>query len=374
MKLIAITTPNFWHGESDAICRLIDSGWHRVHIRKPKANLRQIEELIKQIPKKYRRFLSLHDHFELASKFNIGGVHLNQRNPIPPEGWSGIVSRSCHSIEETRQYQNLDYVTLSPIFDSISKPGYQSRFSQDELRQTDLSNVYALGGITYFRLETLKKLGFDGAAMLSEAWKTKMETLQFITHTDAGLEDALRGGCRWVQLRMKDTSDAEFRETAKRIIPICRNYGAIIIFDDRVHLAKELDADGVHLGKKDMPVEEARAILGAYKIIGASANTEDDMKKAYDSGANYIGLGPFRFTTTKKGLSPILGLSGYERIMAYCRHEGITIPTVAIGGITIEDIPALRETGVNGVAVSGLIFNSNNKEETTKTIIDLWRN
>ncbi len=374
MKLIAITSPNFWNGESDAICRLLDSGWTRVHIRKPQASRNQIAELLKQIPKEYYQLISLHDHFDLAIELDLGGVHLNQRNPLPPDGWNGLISRSCHSIEETKQFAYLDYVTLSPIFDSISKPGYVSRFSTEELSNADLNNIYALGGVTFSKLKELKELGFSGAAMLSEAWKTKMEILQLITHTDEGLEDALRGGCRWVQLRMKDASDFEFTEMANRILPLCRNYGATLIFDDRVNLVETLGADGVHLGKKDMPVEEARKILGPSKIIGATANTEEDMLKAFSSGANYIGLGPFRFTTTKKGLSPILGLEGYKRIMAYCKQKDINIPVVAIGGITLDDLCALRETGVNGVAVSGLILNSKDKEQTTKSIINIWKN
>ncbi len=374
MKLIAITTPTFWHGETDAICRLLDSGWMRVHIRKPSASKIRIAELIEKIPLKYRQRLSLHDHFDLAIKYGIGGIHLNQRNPLPPTGWTGLISKSCHSIEETKLFSCLDYVTLSPIYDSISKSGYKSKFTSSTLMNTDLRKVYALGGVTFSRLEQLKELGFSGAAMLSEAWKTRMETLQFITHTNIGLEEALRGGCRWVQLRMKEASDNDFTEMANRILPLCRNYGATLIFDDRVNLVETLGADGVHLGKKDMPLEDARKILGSSKLIGATCNTEEDMLKAYKAGADYIGLGPFRFTTTKKGLSPILGLEGYRRIMDYCKEAGIDIPVVAIGGITIDDLIGLRQTGVNGVAISGLILNSHDKEQTIKSIIDTWKN
>ncbi len=374
MKLIAITTPDFWQGEARAICRVIDCGWERVHIRKPGATADETDALISEIPPAYRESLSLHDHFELAVIRGIGGVHLNSRNRQAPDGWRGLVSRSCHSIDELRQTTGLDYVTLSPIYDSISKSGYLSRFEFDDLKAADLSGVYALGGVTFARLEELKKLGFSGAAMLSEAWKTRMESLQLITHTDEGVADALRGGCRWVQLRMKEASDSEFAEMATKILPICRSYGATLIIDDRVHLVSDIGADGVHLGKKDMPVAEARALLGPTKIIGATANTEDDVMAAFSSGADYIGLGPYRFTTTKKGLSPILGLDGYRRIMAYCRANGITIPVAAIGGIGLDDLEALRETGVDGVAVSGLIMNAHDKEQTTKSIIEKWIN
>lgn len=374
MKLIAITTPDFWHGEDLAICRLLDSGWTRVHIRKPDATATQLSELLEKIPEKYHEFISLHDHFQLAVKHDLGGIHLNARNPITPSGWKGLVSRSCHTIEEIESFSNLDYLTLSPIFDSISKPGYKSQFNSIILKNANLKNVYALGGVTFSRLNELEAYGFEGAAMLSEAWKPRMKTLQYITHTDKDLESVLQGGCRWVQLRMKDATDMQFTEMAERILPICRKYKAILILDDRVHLVNELGADGVHLGKKDMPIKEARKLLGPTMIIGATANTEEDLLSAYESGADYIGLGPFRFTMTKKGLSPILGCEGYRRIMEYRKRHGIIIPVVAIGGIRMEDLKDLHQTGVDGIAVSGLILNSNDKEQTTKEIIRLWKN
>lgn len=201
--------------------------------------------------------------------------------------------------------------------------------------------------------------------------------LQFITHKLDGLEEALRGGVRWVQLRMKDASDEEYLDVGRQALALCRRYGATFIVDDRVEAAAELGADGVHLGKNDMPVEEARRRLGSGFIIGATANTFDDIRAANRAGADYIGLGPFRFTTTKKNLSPVLGLEGYRDIMTRCRTEGITLPVTAIGGILTDDIPVIMGTGVHGVAVSGLILNSPSPEKTTQQIIttlDKWKN
>ena len=374
MKFIAVTYPDFREGEAESICRLVDRGWYRVHIRKPGAGRACIAGLLDRIPRRYYPALSLHDCFDLAVEYRLGGVHLNSRNPEAPAGWTGLVSRSCHSLEELERYASLDYLFLSPVYDSISKSGYRGRFDPDALRGVPLRNVFALGGVTPSKTSELEKAGFGGSAMLSAAWSKPMEMLQFITHTDRGLEDVLRGGCRWVQLRMKDVSDEEFADMARRIMPVCHRYGARLIFDDRVELARELGADGVHLGKKDMPVREARAILGDGVIIGATANTFDDIAAADAAGADYIGLGPFRFTTTKKGLAPLLGLEGYRRIMAQCRERGITRPVVAIGGIEIADLPALRDTGVDGVAVSGLILNAQDKEHTTQNIIHTWKN
>lgn len=374
MRLIAITHPYLYQGEADDIRILLNRGWHRVHIRKPDASKEEVADLIGSIHPRYYSQISIHDHFNLAERFGLGGIHLNRRNPMAPTAWKGLVSRSCHSVEETIEYRNLDYLTLSPVFDSISKPGYLGRYDLESLKTTDLSKVYALGGVTRNSLPILEAAGFAGAAMLSAAWQKYTEMLQFITHTDKGLEEALSGGCRWVQLRMKDVSDEIFREMAEKVIPICRKYGAILIFDDRVKLAKEMNADGVHLGKEDMPLQEARAILGPAAIIGATANTAEDMEKAVEAGANYIGLGPFRFTTTKKRLSPILGIEGYRVLMSRFHKNGYSIPVVAIGGICIDDIPELRDTGVDGIAVSGTILNSLDIEKTTEKIIQKWKN
>lgn len=166
----------------------------------------------------------------------------------------------------------------------------------------------------------------------------KTVELQFITHfTDTysyydSARMALEGGCRWIQLRMKDTSVDEVEREAIRLQGLCKDYGATFIIDDHVELVNKIHADGVHLGKKDMPVAEARKILGKEFIIGGTANTFDDVKMHYEAGADYIGCGPFRFTTTKKDLSPVLGLEGYRSIIqqmkeadnpsAHRRHRG----------------------------------------------------
>ncbi|MCI5743097.1 thiamine phosphate synthase [Phocaeicola faecicola] len=201
--------------------------------------------------------------------------------------------------------------------------------------------------------------------------------LQFITHFtekysyfDAA-HLALEGGCRWIQLRMKEAPEAEVEAEAIRVRDLCRKYGATFIIDDHVALAKKVQADGVHLGKNDMPIEEARRILGDAFIIGGTANTFEDVKRHWQAGANYIGCGPFRFTTTKKNLSPILGLEGYRQILQQMKAAGITLPVVAIGGITYEDIPDILQTGVSGIALSGSILRAENPVEEVRRILSL---
>lgn len=201
--------------------------------------------------------------------------------------------------------------------------------------------------------------------------------LQFISHyTDkySYLDSiclALQGGCRWIQLRMKDATDDEVRLIAIEAQKLCKQYGATFIIDDRVALVKELQVDGVHLGKNDMPIAEARRLLGPDYIIGGTANTFEDVKSHYESGADYIGCGPFRFTTTKQKLSPVLGLDGYRRITIEMRAAHIYIPIVAIGGITKEDIPAILATGITGIALSGTVLRAANPIDEMKHLTNI---
>ena len=201
--------------------------------------------------------------------------------------------------------------------------------------------------------------------------------LQFISHyTDKysyldSIRLALQGGCRWIQLRMKDATDDEVRPVAIEAQKLCKQYGATFIIDDRVALVKELQADGVHLGKNDMPIAEARRILGPDYIIGGTANTIWDVKAHYAAGADYIGCGPFRFTTTKQKLSPVLGLDGYRRIIIEMRAAHIDIPIVAIGGITKDDIPAILATGITGIALSGTVLRAANPIDEMKHLTNI---
>lgn len=185
-----------------------------------------------------------------------------------------------------------------------------------------------------------------------------------------GIRMALEGGCKWVQLRMKDVPEEEVLACAKEALPLCRQHGAKFILDDHVELVETAGADGVHLGKNDMPVDEARKILGPDKIIGGTANTIDDIIRLHRQGADYIGCGPFRFTTTKKKLSPVLGLEGYRDIVLKMREKGIDLPIVAIGGITVDDIPAIMGTGVTGIALSGAILNAEDPKSMTESILE----
>lgn len=200
--------------------------------------------------------------------------------------------------------------------------------------------------------------------------------LQFITHPSERYSIAdevkmvIEGGCRWVQLRLKNASDAEVKEIAEEIIPLCQETETILVLDDRVELTMDSKVHGVHLGKNDMPAADAREYLGAGAIIGVTANTAEDIIAYKKIDVDYVGLGPYRFTTTKEKLSPVLGLDGYRNIITEIRNAGVELPVVAIGGITLDDITDLMATGVNGIAMSGAIINAENPVEYTRQVIE----
>lgn len=201
--------------------------------------------------------------------------------------------------------------------------------------------------------------------------------LQYITSTTSKtsvtdqIKSVINGGCRWVQIRMKEASNEEVSNVVKEVKQLCADTGTILILDDRVELAKELELDGVHLGKNDMLPTQAREILGASPIIGVTVNSIDDIKQIRYFDVDYIGMGPFRFTETKKNLSPIVGLSGYKEAMDFIHSEKIELPVVAIGGITINDIDDLINVGVNGIAVCGAIAEADDISVQTKKYLKL---
>ena len=195
--------------------------------------------------------------------------------------------------------------------------------------------------------------------------RSKNYQLQFITHYNHrfnyvdSARIALEGGCRWVQLRMKGVDEAILEQNAIVIQQMCREYGATFIIDDNVALTKRIGADGVHLGKGDMPICEARKILGDEYIIGGTVNSFDDILHAIKHSApDYFGCGPYRYTSSKQILAPILGINGYKEIIHQMRVIGIDIPLIAIGGLGREDIPHILECGVHGIALSGSVLNA----------------
>ena len=181
MKLIVITTPQFFEGEAEAVTSLFQNGLEMLHLRKPGASAEEMGNFLQQLPMEYMPRIVTHEQFQLASVFGLKGIHLNGRNPQIPSGYKGHVSRSCHSLEEVLKHKSdCNYVFLSPIYDSISKEGYSSAYSCDTLQKAQQagiidSKVMALGGITLEHLPEIAALGFGGAVLLGDVWQQAKE-------------------------------------------------------------------------------------------------------------------------------------------------------------------------------------------------------
>jgi thiamine-phosphate pyrophosphorylase len=195
------------------------------------------------------------------------------------------------------------------------------------------------------------------------------QDLLHISHAEMARK-ACMGGVKWVQLRVKNKSHSEWISIALEVQKVCAEFGAKLIINDNVALAKEIGADGVHLGKIDMKPKEARAILGDSFIIGGTANSMEDAVYLSTQAIDYIGLGPFRFTTTKQNLAPVLGAEGIKEIVNVVTQ----LPIIAIGGITIKDTKELLETGAHGIAVSSTINLADNIIVAATALTDTWKN
>ena len=377
--------PIVW-GDLDAVVDLFDRTWPQ-DVDKVGADMSR---------------LTIHYNEPLARKYGLGGVHLRIEELLAGAGEGLRRSCSAHGwTEAERAATDADYVFLSPLFDSISKPGYHSAIDPAEaaerLRRRK-GRIVALGGIRPANIARVRRIGFDGAAVLGAAWsadekavntertlknyhilnrkwKAAGGTLQLISDGDLSVAaQFLDAGGRWIQLRMKDASAEVIVCRGKEMLALCRKRRAVLVVNDAPQLAVAIGADGVHLGQADMPPIEARRIIGDGAVIGSTANTFEQIAARNDGETDYVGLGPFRFTTTKKNLSPVLGTEGYRTILGRMRTENIPLPVVAIGGIELPDIPQIMRTGVDGIALSGAIARADSPATTTANFLNAIRN
>lgn len=198
--------------------------------------------------------------------------------------------------------------------------------------------------------------------------------LQFITNSSdpnivlAQADAVLRGGCRWIQLRMKDAPQDVLRHTLLRLIDMTRAVGATLIVDDHVELAAYDGVAGVHLGAGDMNPRQARRLLGESKIIGYTVNNLETAVRVAELPVDYYGVGPLRHTTTKKRLAPVLGIDGIRQIVSRLKADHPERNIVVIGGVTADDVDAVIDTGADGVAVSGALTGPDAAQSTRKFI------
>lgn len=186
--------------------------------------------------------------------------------------------------------------------------------------------------------------------------------LQYITqeHPEYSHSEQARimfeSGVDWVQIRMKNTGSRQIEEESAKALKYAKEYNCKLIINDSVDIAGKIKAHGVHLGLKDTSIAEARKQLGDNYIIGGTANTVDDVVYHVESGADYVGVGPFRFTETKKNLSPVLGVNGYKELISSLKKYNFNVPLIAVGSVDISDIKELSELGIYGVAISSALL------------------
>lgn len=180
------------------------------------------------------------------------------------------------------------------------------------------------------------------------------------------IEEAINGGVSVVQIREKTADTLEFYNLALKVKEITTKYNVPLIINDRVDIALAIDADGVHVGQSDMPCDVTRKLIGENKILGVSAATIDEAKKAEKDGADYIGTGAV-FPTSTKDDAPNITKKDLKDIV-----DSINIPVVAIGGITIENANELKNTGISGLSVVSAIMSADNPKEASEKLLNIF--
>lgn len=409
-RSIVLTLPECCPDEAVLIEQYLDMGAaDRIHLRHPGMAADDMRILLGKINPRFYSRITLHDNFCLATEFPGLGIHLNSRNrSIPSDYPGGSVSVSLHAQEQIFALaagnsidgvaaDRFDYVFLSPIFKSISKSGYDTTVPVTPALSGAIKKlrVIALGGCTPDKFAGLNRAEFSGAAMLGYAWPENGDIsvtaqninvckrrcamanfgLQFITDSDtvAGTVGqarlALAGGCRWVQVRIKGAPVADVRAALLQLVDDCRAWRATLIVDDHVELACMQGVDGVHLGQTDMPVADARRILPGDKIIGLTVNNMEHAERALGQDIDYIGMGPWRFTSTKQNLAPVLGADGIRQVIDYLGAHCCECPVVLIGGLTPADAAAVFDAGGAGMAVGGAIAHAADPLRATETFV-----
>jgi len=195
---------------------------------------------------------------------------------------------------------------------------------------------------------------------LDEQWSPNVSLLHIV-------EIATKCGVRLFQYRNKIDSMLDCFQKGMVLRKAVADAHATFIVNDRCDLALALEADGVHLGQDDLPLEDARNILGEKKIIGISTHRPEEVIAATKGGADYIGFGPIFPTTTKADHEPVVGITGLKRVRSLT-----TLPIFAIGGITVESVPAIQQAGGNGVAIASVVYHSKNVEQTFHQLVKLF--
>lgn len=205
------------------------------------------------------------------------------------------------------------------------------------------------------------KINYELYLVTDRTNKTDTEFLNII-------EEAIKGGVTVIQIREKEADTLEFYNISKKVKGICSKYNVPLIINDRIDIALAIDADGVHIGQNDMPIKIARKLIGNDKILGISAHNIQEAKEAEENGADYLGVGAIFTTSTKKDANDV-SIDTLKDITST-----VNIPTVAIGGINLDNVEKLKDTNISGISVVSAIMNAENPKiasEKLKKIIKM---
>lgn len=408
VKLLLISPEDHDERELPALSRLFAAGLSHYHLRKPTWDRARLAAHLRAIPAEFHPRIILHLHHDLAADFRLGGLHTREGATPSPHAFT---SRVCHDLASLRAaFGSVSRILVSPIYPSLSKPGHHppptlshATIAAALSTRTPIqcrTEVVALGGIDATRLPAVGALGFDAAALLGAVWLQPDPVAAFvelqaiasampvtrtpllatsplmcltqdelpITHA-AQARALLAAGARWIQLRMKNAAPADWLATAREVVAACRAAGAACIVNDSIDIALGADAHGVHLGKLDGDWSAARARLGPDRILGGTVNDADAARRAAASGVlDYVGIGPWRFTTTKKNLAPVLGPEGIAPLLPLLGD----LPAWVIGGIRPDDLAAIRALGARGVAVSSALVSANDIPARHAAFLAAW--
>lgn len=214
----------------------------------------------------------------------------------------------------------------------------------------------------------------------------KLPRIQYITHPDENFDELTwvhrlhENGVKWIQLRIKEDDFvhrfplkhylATFHEIADKMRVVTEALGMLLTINDEVEVARFSNADGLHIGQEDIMPNDALTQLQSGRILGGTANSISEIERFNGIEMRYFGVGPFRSTTTKSTLKPILGLEGYEAIIDFLKAKNSSVPVYAIGGISASDVDGILGTGVYGIAVSGAFFNEKHSSESIRAFVD----
>lgn len=364
---------------------------------------RLLAQSVQRICRRYGVPFLAHTHPKVALELQADALHLPlpALRALPVEERRGLprLGVSCHSVAEAVEAWQLgaDYLTAGHVFDTSCKAGLPGRgldFLADVCTAVPLP-VYAIGGVQPAAVPALRRAGAAGGCVRAplttcpspadylHQWKEcsamnlNPQHLRLYAVTDRAwtgrqtlleqLEDALQGGITLVQLREKDLPQEDFLAEALAAKELCHRYGVPLLINDNVDLALQCGADGVHVGAEDMPVAEIRRLAGPGFIVGATAKTVRQAQAAQADGADYIGVGAVFPSPTKPNA---VGITKGE-LADIC--ASVSIPVVAIGGITQENLPQLAGSGAVGAAVVSAIFGAQDVRAAAQALDRLTR-